>query len=328
MSLPPARRITSATIGGTVSATPDLIEPITAWRTWYAYENHGRLWLMSINGTTWPAAGKLAAECPNCKYLLQTVAVGNPPITAVNPPPQGMSYAQWAQAALSQAQGDWELPELHDPPGEACTCGIYAKKTLDEYLFASMSTHNMFWGQTRNGFEIVPLLGKVKLWGKVIEHETGYRAQYAEPLSLIILEEAAPIQYECRLHEAFPSINVTRESEDDLRTAFGLPYKYAGFPGVSPPPGVRSAQVGSVTVRNSPATGGTLLEVVNCTFLADKFQAGPYIFPILGVYIVGFLASLFVNLVLDLPLLSIAITGFSIMLYAVLNILIRRGERR
>lgn len=53
---------------------------------------------------------------------------------------------------------------IHDVPDIHCQCGIYANKE-------DIST----WGATT---------GSVALWGNVIEHELGYRAQYAYPLSL------------------------------------------------------------------------------------------------------------------------------------------------
>ncbi len=50
-------------------------------------------------------------------------------------------------------------------PVKGCYCGIHAYKTLPK---------------DRHGFP--RLYAKVALWGKVLEHEEGYRAQYAYPL--------------------------------------------------------------------------------------------------------------------------------------------------
>lgn len=47
--------------------------------------------------------------------------------------------------------------------------GIFAFKTLE---------------QTLNSGFVKDLIGKVALWGEVAEHEEGYRAQYAYPLTL------------------------------------------------------------------------------------------------------------------------------------------------
>ena len=52
----------------------------------------------------------------------------------------------------------------HEAPASGCTCGIYAfRSPLD----------------TPPGL----LVGQVKLWGRVIEHEHGYRAEFARPLT-------------------------------------------------------------------------------------------------------------------------------------------------
>lgn len=48
--------------------------------------------------------------------------------------------------------------------------GIFAFKTLEQTLDSGFLQH---------------FVGKVALWGEVAEHEKGYRAQYAYPLTLI-----------------------------------------------------------------------------------------------------------------------------------------------
>lgn len=50
-------------------------------------------------------------------------------------------------------------------PGERCSCGIYAFKKPAQ-VFA-------------DGYHQQDLLGEVWLWGRVVEHERGWRAQYA-----------------------------------------------------------------------------------------------------------------------------------------------------
>ena len=55
-------------------------------------------------------------------------------------------------------------------PQVNCTCGLYASKR-NHRLHVTLSTGVM-------------VMGQVALWGRVIEHETGFRAQYAYPLTL------------------------------------------------------------------------------------------------------------------------------------------------
>lgn len=74
-------------------------------------------------------------------------------------------------------------PADHKSPQETCKCGIYALKTLDNtpaYILGS-SYH------TR-------VTGEVYLWGKIIEGEEGYRAQYAYPKQLVAPNEELAAQ--------------------------------------------------------------------------------------------------------------------------------------
>lgn len=60
--------------------------------------------------------------------------------------------------------------EPHGAPVWECTCGIYAAKeqSLEEL------------------HDFAPVIGRVALWGKVIEHEQGVRGEYAYPLELFL----------------------------------------------------------------------------------------------------------------------------------------------
>lgn len=61
----------------------------------------------------------------------------------------------------------------HLAPDEKCSCGIYAFKTQEE-----------FRKQQYNVMKRV--VGEVWLWGRIVEHEAGYRAQFAYPKRLWI----------------------------------------------------------------------------------------------------------------------------------------------
>jgi len=60
-----------------------------------------------------------------------------------------------------------------------CTCGIYGSKSL-EHL-------------PKYGFERSRIQGQVSLWGTVVEHQYGWRAQYAYPKSFSLLPEILPL---------------------------------------------------------------------------------------------------------------------------------------
>lgn len=65
--------------------------------------------------------------------------------------------------------------KLHDAPFQTCSCGIWALKNIDENDFFKWMV-----GNTPEVF----VIGKARLWGRVFEHEAGYRAEHAEPVEL------------------------------------------------------------------------------------------------------------------------------------------------
>jgi len=69
----------------------------------------------------------------------------------------------------------------HNPtesPYFSCTCGVYAAKTIE---------HLRQCGYKRFGVR-----GEVFLWGKVVEHERGWRAEFAYPKTLFLAADAIP----------------------------------------------------------------------------------------------------------------------------------------
>jgi hypothetical protein len=65
-----------------------------------------------------------------------------------------------------------ELPDIN------CTCGIYAARTT---------------GHLRQcGYERFGVRGEVSLWGAVVEHERGWRAQFAYPKTFVLSPDTIP----------------------------------------------------------------------------------------------------------------------------------------
>ena len=60
----------------------------------------------------------------------------------------------------------------HQAPQESCTCGIYAARSVDQLR-----------GMVYRAFAIC---GEVYLWGVVVEHKLGWRAQFAYPKNLVV----------------------------------------------------------------------------------------------------------------------------------------------
>src|SRR5215469_15252076 len=59
----------------------------------------------------------------------------------------------------------------HTPPHADCSCGIYAAKSFDHL---------------REIGYVAGVRGEVYLWGTVVEHRLGWRAQFAYPKTLVV----------------------------------------------------------------------------------------------------------------------------------------------
>jgi hypothetical protein len=66
-------------------------------------------------------------------------------------------------------------------PQENCSCGVYAAKTL-EHLRGTQ-----YW---QYGIH-----GEINLWGTIVEHERGWRAQFAYPKSLFLPHDTFPFTF-------------------------------------------------------------------------------------------------------------------------------------
>src|SRR3990172_5594590 len=89
--------------------------------------------------------------------------------------PFGGELSGWPAGVATVAVCPRDLPvEPHDPPGVGCACGLYAHKTIEQ-LWAGhaprLGDGDWAWGT-------------VALWGRVLEYETGYRAEYGYPQHL------------------------------------------------------------------------------------------------------------------------------------------------
>ncbi|MGH3021356.1 MAG: hypothetical protein ACRDNR_14550, partial [Gaiellaceae bacterium] len=87
-----------------------------------------------------------------------------------------------------------ECPE-HTRPTPSCGCGIYAVTTREAALEWAR------WAQSALTHPIV--IGQVQLWGRVLPHTAGYRAQLAYPYELEVLPgEDLPEEEARRLERA------------------------------------------------------------------------------------------------------------------------------
>jgi preprotein translocase subunit YajC len=69
----------------------------------------------------------------------------------------------------------------HNPaklPSFSCTCGVYAARTMEHLR--------------QCGYRKLGVHGEVYLWGTVVEHERGWRAQFAYPKTLFLAADTIP----------------------------------------------------------------------------------------------------------------------------------------
>jgi hypothetical protein len=77
-------------------------------------------------------------------------------------------------------------------PQSDCTCGIYAKKEMD---YSFYHVNKTIHGTAADPAGLYPdshaynILGLVWLWGNIIEGEDGYRAEFAYPASLVVVND-------------------------------------------------------------------------------------------------------------------------------------------
>jgi hypothetical protein len=139
----------------------DYAEPILGWRLWHVRLHGGgyRLESFTRHHVSWPARRRLEAAC--------------------------------------SAHGD-------EAPSSGHECGIYAFKSRDlaEELLRRYIGVRQCYGREqefpppRRGRPIA--LGSVSLWGRILERERGYRAQYAYPYELFLLNADDGIAHDLR----------------------------------------------------------------------------------------------------------------------------------
>ena len=121
-------------------------EPIVGWRQWKFMYPH---FLANLgNDTIYVPREKIEAHCEQ--------------------------YSTIGTSVLPKDHGEQQAPHL------TCTCGIYAYKEKPRLL--REIRNKMTIPAIYSGLRLV--YGEINLWGKVIEHEDGYRAQFGYPKRL------------------------------------------------------------------------------------------------------------------------------------------------
>jgi hypothetical protein len=122
---------------------PDYIEPITAWRVF--------------------------AVLPSSEGL--------PCLAALTSAIMRYAKGQYYRALCMR-----RLQDVHEPPQQDCTCGFYSSKTCatsaDLMEYWNRNNISLAWSWVDGPYIASYALGKVEIWGEVVEHEEGYRSQF------------------------------------------------------------------------------------------------------------------------------------------------------
>jgi hypothetical protein len=129
-----------------MSAAPDLAEPIEAWRVWRVIRADRRLLLASVIHETLWQPLEPLRAACLRRTLRTTLRLGR--------------------------------QHAHESPKPGCSCGVYAAGLdfVRHYLLDPLPSQ---WGDPR-------VLGRVALWGTVVECEHGYRASLAYPTQIYL----------------------------------------------------------------------------------------------------------------------------------------------
>jgi hypothetical protein len=130
-----------------VSAAPDYCEPVVGWRVWSLAVADGQARLGShVSPAVWSPGEELVATC---------------------------------DARRRELRRPWRVrPTEHAAPAPGCTCGVHAMGNI-RYLTTYLTPADRPYAWLRPLVHHV--IGRVALWGDVVEGSRGWRAARAYP---------------------------------------------------------------------------------------------------------------------------------------------------
>jgi hypothetical protein len=137
-----------------MSLAPDYVEPVVGWRVWLVVGEREAFRLRSVvYEALWLPGRELVARCLHRALLLRF-------------PTRRRSE--------------------HSPPFARCHCGIYGASELEKAV-----SYLDVLGRSEK-FALHRVLGKVSLWGEVLECEQGWRASHAYPAAIYVPTKGHP----------------------------------------------------------------------------------------------------------------------------------------
>jgi hypothetical protein len=137
---------------------PDYVEPIIAWRAWLVVAEGEEIRLSSVvYRSSWPARSELEATCHRKVFAFPRI---------------------WRRKPIG-----------HPAPTKRCRCGIYGARDADH---AASYVANGLWQDEPLRWPLLHrAIGRVSLWGTVVECEDGWRASHAYPQRVYLPEQGA-----------------------------------------------------------------------------------------------------------------------------------------
>jgi hypothetical protein len=135
---------------------PDLIAPLVGWRAWNVVSTEDGWRLQSTHmGDPWPVGEPLEAKCHRDRVIAG-----------------GLPYHA-----------------RHEPPHRSCQCGVYGASSPEEatqYFVPSWADLSPLPAPKLDESYVPRAVGRVSLWGRVLECSQGYRATKAYPAEIFL----------------------------------------------------------------------------------------------------------------------------------------------
>lgn len=165
-------------------------EPVQGFRAWRAMAVDGGHYLCPLYSLypPWPHYERMEALCPHWLKLNPQEDVRLRPGRAGQ-----LSQQQRSQSVASSYMTHARYlnhPADEDPPYHGCCCGLYFTDHMEQVTTAPSTLYGSTLVGARGLQEgtQAAVVGVCRLWGKMIRHEKGWRAQYAYPERLFVVK--------------------------------------------------------------------------------------------------------------------------------------------
>ena len=143
------------------ASAPDLFEPVFGWRTWLVVTTAGGLRLRSVVfAKDWTPRDEFPARC---EFAL---------------------HRRWYRP--------WRRVSAHGAPSTGCECGVWAAKDI-EFAATFLNLYDDLLGDAC----VHRVIGRVALWGTVVDGGLGWRASRAYPAEIYVptrREDGQPVE--------------------------------------------------------------------------------------------------------------------------------------